>query len=221
MCGRFTLKTPAAALAEHFEVPGFADLLPRYNVAPSQPVAVIRPAADRPGREAVMLRWGLIPAWADDPAIGYKMINARAETVADKPAYRSAFKKRRCLIPADSFYEWAKSGKHKQPWNFALPDGGPFAFAGLWETWSKGDGPVESCTLVTTEANGTVAPVHARMPVILLPEEYGRWLDAGNQDPAKLMPLLRPYPGPMVARAVGAWVNDPKHEGPRCVEPAG
>ena len=177
MCGRYTLKTSPDALAEHFEVPGFADLdlSPRYNVAPSQPVAVVRPDSEgRPGRGVAMLRWGLIPAWADDPSIGYKMINARAETAADKPAYRSAFRKRRCLIPADSFHEWAKAGKHKQPWNFALPDGGPFAFAGLWETWTKGDGPVESCTLITTEANATVAPAHDRMPVILLPEEYGR-----------------------------------------------
>ncbi len=149
------------------------------------------------------------------------MINARAETVAEKPAYRSAFRKRRCLIPADSFYEWKAEGRKKQPYNFALPDGGPFAFAGLWERWTKGDDPVESCTLITTEANSFVAPVHDRMPVILLPEEYGRWLNAGVQDPPKLLPLLRPCPGPMTATPVGAWVNDPKHEGPRCVEPAG
>ena len=168
-----------------------------------------------------MLRRGLIPARAADFAIGYRMINARAETVADKPADRSAFRKRRCLIPADSFYEWAEAGKHKQPWNFSLQGGGPFAFAGLWERWTKGDEPVESCALLTTGANATVAPVHDRMPVILLPEESGRWLDAVAQGPPKLMPLLRPYPGPMTAMPVGAWVNDPKHEGPRCVEPAG
>jgi putative SOS response-associated peptidase YedK len=222
MCGRFTLKTPAEVLAEHFDLIEVPELGSRYNVAPSQPVPVVR-LDEGVGRNLALLRWGLIPAWADDPAIGNRLINARAETVADKPAFRHAFKAKRCLVVADGFFEWsAASGKGaKVPHYFALRDGGPFAFAGLWERWSKGTEPVETCTLLTTEANAVVAPVHGRMPLILAPGDYERWLDPGAGVPA-LQSLLRPYPADaMTARPVGRWVNDPKHDDPRCVETAG
>jgi putative SOS response-associated peptidase YedK len=219
MCGRYTLKAQPDALAEHFGLDEVPDLLPRYNVAPTQDVPAVRLAGEGPGRSWARLRWGLVPSWADDPAIGNKMINARAETVAEKPAYRDPFRKRRCLIPADGFYEWAGSGRAKTPWYFTLADGGPFAFAGLWAEWSKAAEPVRSCTMLTTEANGVVSPVHARMPVVLYPGDYARWLDPRSR-PDDLRPLLEPYPDElMVGRPVGRAVNDPRHDGPDCIAP--
>jgi putative SOS response-associated peptidase YedK len=221
MCGRYTLKADREVLAEQFDLLEVPELVPRYNVAPSQGVPVVR-LADGAGRRLDLLRWGLVPSWADDPAIGNRMINARAETVAEKPAYRSAFRRRRCLVVADDFYEWATAaGKGgKVPHYFRLANGEPFAFAGLWEQGSKGDEPVESCALLTTEANDVVAPVHDRMPVILAPDDYARWLDPGA-GPAELQALLVPYGGAMVAHAVGRLVNDPRHDDLRCIEPAG
>lgn len=167
MCGRFTLRVPAAELVEIFRLLRRPDVQPRYNIAPTQPVAVVR-RIDR-GRELSMLRWGLVPSWAKDPKIGARMINARAETVATKPAFRTALRRRRCLVPADGFYEWAKSaGGTKQPHYITRRDGRPFAFAGLWESWDGPDGSsIESCTIVTTEANDLVGRIHDRMPVIL------------------------------------------------------
>jgi putative SOS response-associated peptidase YedK len=220
MCGRFTLKTRPEVLAEHFELPEVPGVKPRYNIAPTQPVAVVRTGFEG-GRELSPLRWGLIPSWADDPSIGNRMINAQAETAAEKPAYRSAFRLRRCLVLADGFYEWAKANGAKQPHYFQLKDGSPFAFAGLWERWAKGEEPIESCTLLTTEANEAVGPVHQRMPVILEPKEYGRWLDPQRRRPEDVSAILRPFPAErMVAYPVGRWVNDPRHDDPRCVEPA-
>ena len=221
MCGRYTLKTHAEVLAEHFELPEVPWFEPRYNIAPTQPVAVVRAGSEGGGRELSMLRWGLIPSWADDPSIGNRMINARAETVAEKSAYRSAFRHRRCLVPADGFYEWAKANGAKQPHYFQLKDGGPFAFAGLWERWAKGEKPIESCTLLTTEANDVVSPVHDRMPIILEPKDYGGWLDPQRRRLEDVSAILRPFPADrMVAYPVGRWVNDPRHDDPRCVEPA-
>jgi putative SOS response-associated peptidase YedK len=218
MCGRYTLKAKPKAVSEHFDVPE-APLMPRFNIAPTQAVPVVRATPE--GRELALLRWRLIPSWASDPAVGNTMINARAETVAEKPAYRSAFRKRRCLIPADGFFEWgAGPGGRKQPVYFRMKDGSPFAFAGLWESWSKGDGPVESCALITTTPNGLVAPVHDRMPAILAPDEYARWLDPRAGDPAALAGLLRPYPASaIVAFPVGRTVNDPRYDGPECIAP--
>ena len=220
MCGRFTLKTRPEVLAEHFglpEVPGFE---PRFNIAPTQPVAIVRALPETGGRELSRLRWGLIPSWADDPAIGLRLINARAETAAEKPAFRAAFRQRRCLVLADGFFEWAKSGGGKQPYHFRLKDGGPFAFAGLWELWSKGEEPIESCTLLTTEANDMVGPVHDRMPVLLEPEAYGRWLDPQLRRTEEVSDLLRPFPaGRMMGYPVGRLVNDPRNDDLRCVEP--
>lgn len=219
MCGRFTLKTPAPVLLGLFDLPDAAALPPRYNIAPTQPVVVVRNAPAHPGRELVQMRWGLIPSWADDPAIGNRLINARSETAANKPAFRSAFRQRRCLVPADGFYEWQKVGRKKQPFYFHLRDGGPFAFAGLWEHWQKdADQAIESCTLLTTDANDLVRPLHDRMPVILAPEDYERWLDPGTAIP-QLEALLRPYPGDaMTAYPVSVQVNNPRNEGPACVE---
>ncbi len=220
MCGRYTLRATPADLAEHFDLPEAPEWSPRFNVAPTQTVPVVRLAADRPGHEWSALRWGLVPSWADDPAIGSRLINARAETVAEKPSFRSAFKSRRCLMPADGFYEWAVEGKGKRPHHFTLEGGGVFVFAGLWERWGRGTESLETCALLTVEANAVVAPIHARMPLILPPEAYDAWLNP-DSTPVRLAKLLLPYPGPMADMAVGLAVNRPGHEGPGCLAPAG
>ena len=191
---------------------------PRYNIAPSQPVLAVRLAPESADREVVMFKWGLIPSWAKEPGIGNSLINARADTVAEKPAFRAAFKKRRGLVPADGFYEW-KRENGKTPYYFRLKDESPFAFAGLYERWEKGDEPVESCTLITCEANGVVGAVHNRMPVILKPEDYARWLDPKEQRSEALMRLLAPLPDDWLsAHPVGKLVNNPRNEDPRCIE---
>ena len=226
MCGRFTQRLSWAELHELMDLIGPPrNLRPRYNVAPSQDVAVVR-AVDG-GRSVSMLRWGLIPAWAKDPAIGYRLINARSETVAEKPSFRSAYRRRRCLIPADGFYEWQRLGKIRQPWLFGLRDGAPFALAGLWERWTVPEGaeltgslaelgagdPVETCTILTTAANETVAPVHGRMPVILPRDACDPWL-AGED--VSLAPFAADA---MTAHPVSTLVNRPANDDPRCVEP--
>jgi putative SOS response-associated peptidase YedK len=170
-----------------------------------------------------MLRWGLIPSWASDPSIGNRLLNARCETVAEKPSFRSAFRQRRCLVPASGFYEWQKAGGgRKQPYFIRPGGGGLFAFAGLWERWRNAEGaPVETCTILTTEANDVMRPLHERMPVILGTEAAARWLDA-HAPAGALRALCVLYPGSsMAASPVGAWVSDPKHEGPRCLEAVG
>jgi putative SOS response-associated peptidase YedK len=221
MCGRFTLTTPMPVLAELFLFPEAATPEPRYNIAPTQTVATVRALAGIDKRELAFLRWGLVPSWADDPAIGNRLINARSETAGAKPSFRSAFKHRRCLILADGIYEWQKLGSKKQPHYFRLRDGKPFAFAGLWERWEKGGSPVESCTILTTEANDVLRPVHERMPVILGPKDYDHWLDPSPQKPELLQALLRPYPpGEMTGFPVSPLVNNPRNNSPRCVEPA-
>ncbi|MCA9086991.1 MAG: SOS response-associated peptidase, partial [Planctomycetaceae bacterium] len=169
--------------AERFHLPIIPDLTPRYNVAPSQSVGVIR-VTHAGHREFVALRWGLVPAWSLEPRTAYSTFNARAETVADKPTYRHAFRRRRCLIPADGFYEWRTVGKRKQPYCIAPTDGQPFAFAGLWERWERDGTVVESCTIVVTTANATIAPLHDRMPVILARADEALWLDPALTDPA-------------------------------------
>ena len=218
MCGRFTLRTPARDIASFFEVsvPEFA---PRYNVAPSQPVTAVRIHPMQGNREWVMLRWGLIPFWADDPKIGYKMINARAETVAKKPAYRKAFAQRRCLIPADGFYEWQTKDGKKQPFLIHMKNDQPFAFAGLWEHWEGDQEEIESCTIIVTEANDLLKPIHDRMPVILAPGDYDKWLDPSSKDLQGLQKMLRPFPSSeLEAYPVHRTVNSPKNDSPRCVE---
>jgi len=205
-----------------FETAPFA---PRFNIAPTQPVAVVRSSPSEPEheRELAWLRWGLIPGWAKDPSVGSRMINARAETAAEKPSYRAAFRRRRCLVVADGFYEWQRTGKRKQPYFIRMQDDRPFAFAGLWESWEgAAEGPVESCTLLTTEPNALVEPIHSRMPVILAEDDYARWLDPTIQEPKAIASLVRPFPAePMVAFAVSTYVNSPSRDDARCIERAG
>jgi putative SOS response-associated peptidase YedK len=225
MCGRFTLRVPASVVAEQFalfEVPPFTA---RFNIAPSQPVPVIRlvPDESAPQRQLVWLRWGLIPSWAKDKTIGNRLINARAETVAEKPSFRAALRRRRCLVAADGFYEWQREGKRKQPYYIRLRDDRPFAFAGLWEAWEGADATaVESCTLLTTSANELMRPIHDRMPVILAADAYGPWLDAALQKPEQVLPLLQPYPSEaMIAYPVSTLVNSPASDVPQCIAPVG
>ncbi len=222
MCGRFIQCTVGEPLAERFQAapaPGLA-ATPRYNVAPTQPVWAVRPTATGGDRELVQLHWGLIPAWAREPRLTYSTINARAETVAEKPAFRHAFRHRRCLIPADGFYEWRRNAARKQPYCIAPADGRPLAFAGLWERWERDGHIIESCTILITQANELIAPIHDRMPVILDPADQDRWLDPAMIDPAALRPLLVPCPATWLrVWPVGSGVNNPRHEGPALWEP--
>ena len=228
MCGRFTQRLPWRELQEFLDLVGTPqNLRPRYNVAPGQSIATVRLADG--GRRLSMLRWGLIPAWAKEPSIGYKMINARAETAHQKPSFRAAFKARRCLIPADGFYEWKREGKAKQPYLIGMKGGSGFVFAGLWESWRVPEGlaltgslselasgdVLETCTILTTEANATLAPIHPRMPVILPPEAYDPWL-GGEAVP------LAPYPAKaMTLHPVSTLVNKPANDDERCAEAIG
>ena len=177
MCGRFTLRISHKRLAVLYGVIAVPELARRYNIAPTQRIAAV--VETERSRVLKMFRWGLIPVWAKEPAIGAQLINARAETVAEKPAFRHAFKQRRCLICADGYYEWQKTGRGKEPWFIQLRGGIPFAFAGLWESWLPPDAgkPIETCTLLTTEPNELIRPLHNRMPVILSAEYYRTWLD--------------------------------------------
>ena len=215
MCGRFTLRTSPAQLAEIFALLRAPELKPRYNIAPTQPVAVVR--AQDGGRQLSLMHWGLIPSWSRDPSAGARMINARAETVASRPAFRSAFRRQRCLIPADGFYEWKKVGAQKQPYYFSFRSGEPFAFAGLWEHWGHDGSAIDSCTIITTEPNELAAQVHDRMPVIIGREDYDRWLDPENHSTSELQALLVPCPADeMAMRPVSRRVNSPRNEGPEC-----
>jgi len=219
VCGRFTLTTNLGAIAKRFGVARFLEEVgPRYNIAPTQTVIVVN---DDGTRHLTEMQWGLIPSWAKDPAIGNRMINARAETVATKPAFRVALRKRRCLIPSDGFYEWQPIGQRKQPVYTLLKSREPFAFAGLWEGWTSPAGKeIKTCTIITTEANELLKPVHDRMPVILTKEAESLWLDPAIQDPDKLLPLLKPYPAEeMEAYPVSTKVNSPANEGPACIVP--
>ena len=219
MCGRFTLRTSTKDIVAAFSLIDAPDLKPRYNIAPTQQIAAIKLDPETGTRQLSMCRWGLIPSWADDPSIGYKMINARAETVAVKPVYRSAFKKGRCLIVADGFYEWKKNGKNKQPFFIRLKDDKPFAFAGLSEHWHRGDQTIDSATIITTEPNELMESIHDRMPVILSPENYDLWLDPEFHGQEKLLEMLRPYPAEdMQAYPVNTVVNNPRNETRGCIE---
>ena len=223
MCGRYTLVQREDELTQRFSFDsGPMEFRPRYNIAPSQEVLTVVDDGGR--RRGQMMRWGLVPSWAKDIKIGYKTINARAETVAMAGAFRAPFKKRRCLVPADGFYEWKRVGKGKQPMHIRLRGGEPFAFAGLWDAWKNPTNGewLHSCTIVTTTSNELIAPIHDRMPVILSPEAERMWLDAAVQDQKTLLSLLTPFPGgSMEARAVSTLVNSAKNDGPELVKPAG
>jgi len=222
MCGRFTFFTDPDDLQEAFglSAPPPAELTPRYNIAPSQPVAVV---ANHAARKIELFQWGLIPSWAKDPKIGYKMINARGETLAEKPSFRTALKKRRCLVLADGFYEWKREGKSKTPMYIQLKDGQPFAFAGLWEVWkSPDDKLIRTCTIITTEPNALLKKIHDRMPVVLPPKAYDLWLSPDELPAEKTLPLLKPFAAAqMKAYAVSPLVNNPKYDSKECVAPAG
>lgn len=219
MCGRYTLRTPPHVVAELFDLVGPLDYPLRYNIAPSQQVLAVRQNRESGQREPAWLAWGLIPFWAKDPTIANRLINARSESAAEKPAFREAFKQRRCLIPSDGFYEWQKSGKQKQPYLITLAGDEPYAYAGLWERWQSPAGPLETCTILTTEANDKLASLHNRMPVILDRHDFAEWLDPGR-DPASLQHLFEPFPASrMRVRQVSSLVNSPRHEGPACLNP--
>ncbi len=222
MCGRFSLTTDTKKLAEAFaEFSPPKEVTPRYNIAPTQPVAVV---ANTGQNKVDFFVWGLIPGWAKDPTIGNRMINARSETLAEKPSFRAAYRRRRCLVLADGFYEWRKnSDKSKTPMYIQLESREPFAFAGLWEQWFSPDGgEVLSCTIITTEPNALMRSIHNRMPVILPRSAYGQWLDPAEQAPQRLQPLLVPFPAEeMTAYPVSTFVNNPRNEAPQCVTPAG
>jgi putative SOS response-associated peptidase YedK len=222
MCGRFTLTVDPGKLQE--AIPGLIvpkkDIPPRYNIAPSQPVAVL--PNDGQNRLDFFV-WGLIPSWAKDPSVGNRMINARAETLAEKPSFRSAFRRRRCLVFADGFYEWRQEpgSKVKTPFYIRLKSGDPFAFAGLWEIWQAGDGSeIRSCTIITTSPNLLMEDIHNRMPVILPREVYSKWLTPGEVEPRNLNHLLEPYPEEeMQAYPVSRMVNSPNNDVAECIQP--
>jgi len=218
VCGRFTITASAVALKETFPLFDLPDHVPRYNMAPTQMIPAIVQRGDGP--KSAFLRWGLVPHWADDAKIGYRMINARAETVASKPAFRSPFRKRRCLVLADGYYEWQKREEGKQPYWICRCDRRPFAFAGLWDHWEKGDKPIDSCTLITTSANDFTAAIHDRMPVILDSEDHDLWLDTEAQEPERLQRLLVPCAIDLLtAFPVSTLVNNPRVDKPDCVRP--
>jgi putative SOS response-associated peptidase YedK len=217
MCGRYVITSPLEAIQDLFRVSERPNLKPRYNAAPTQTLPIVR--LDEEGaRHLVTARWGLIPFWAKDASIANKLINARAETVTDKNAFRDSYNKRRCLIPADGFFEWQKVDGGKQPYRIGLEDWALFAFAGLWSDWTdpESEERVESFTIITTEANDLVAPLHNRMPVIVPPDDHAHWLDTGQDG----QPLLKPFPADgMQAVPVDKRVGNPKNDDPGVIEP--
>jgi putative SOS response-associated peptidase YedK len=225
MCGRFTLHVSPEQLAEQFNVTEPQQLADRYNIAPTQPVGIVRLDRSATEREWALVHWGLIPSWAKEPSIGARMINARGETVVEKPSFRAAMRRRRCLVPADGFYEWKRTGSSKQPYYIRLRSEEAFAFAGLWEIWTAPDGSeLQSCTVITTEPNELMASLHDRMPVILAPEDYDEWLGKGKDADAKeveqLRHLIRPFDAKLMeAYPVSPRVNNPKYEGATLIAP--
>jgi len=229
MCGRFALLTAGEELVAQFGVNttpvDISMITARYNVAPTQPVVIVRHTASAGSvhagqRELTFVLWGLITSWAKDTKIGASLINARSETAAEKPSFRAAFKRRRCLVLADGFYEWQQQNGTKQPMFIHMADHAPFALAGLWESWYSPDGGVlDTCTILTTTPNELMAPIHNRMPVILEPEDYNTWLVPGDQ-PNLALHLLRPFPSEkMAAYPVSTWVNSPAHDDAQCIAP--
>lgn len=219
MCGRFAFYSPHEAVARLFGVADAPEIEPRYNIAPTQFVAAVRETGGP--REVAMLYWGLVPAWAKEKSIGARMINARSETLGEKPSFRNAYKRRRCLVLADGYYEWQRSGAIKQPYFISFAGGEPFGMAGLWERWrDPGSGePLESCCILTTSPAPAVAHVHDRMPVIIPPDAYAEWLDPDNAATDRLARLLAPCEAPgLQARPVGRRVNDARNQGAGLLE---
>ncbi len=221
MCGRFALEHSPEQLMSVYRLSSSPALSPRYNIAPSQKIAVVR-QHNGGDRELAYLQWGLVPSWAKDPAIGAKMINARSETAHEKPSFRQAMRARRCIIPASGFYEWARVGKEKIPHYIRLRDDEVMSFAGLWERWKSPDGAeLETCAILTTAANSLVKKIHDRMPVILHRDEFDLWLDRDTDDLSSLSELFHPYPSDQLEESVVAQdVNSPAKEGPDCIIPA-
>jgi putative SOS response-associated peptidase YedK len=219
MCGRFAFYSPHEAVIRLFGVAAAPEIEPRWNIAPTQFIATVREATGP--REVAMLYWGLVPSWAKEKSIGARMINARSETLGEKPSFRNAFRRRRCLILADGYYEWQRSATVKQPYFIAFEDGQPFGMAGLWERWrdpATGE-PLESCCIVTTSPAPTVAHVHDRMPVIVPPDAYAEWLDSNNEATDRLARLFEPCGQPgLQARPVSRRVNDARNQGPELIE---
>ena len=218
MCGRYSLTTPEDHLVEVFDVPPLTfDYRARYNIAPTQDVPVV--ASDKRGTRLGLLRWGFVPAWADDPSIGSRMINARAESLLDKPAFKQAAVSRRCLVPADGFYEWAAEDGHKVPYWIHSPDREPMGFAGVWECWHhRGTEPVFSMAIITVDANDQIQHLHDRMPAIIPTADRPAWLDAETPI-ADALSLLKPYESALEAYPVSTLVNRPANDVPECIEP--
>ncbi|MEA5573322.1 SOS response-associated peptidase [Calothrix sp. UHCC 0171] len=230
MCGRYTLTQSAKAISEYFGIPDIPNFKPQYNIAPTQLVLAVLHGSDSDlnvdnsvcnKRILQQLRWGLIPPWAKDKSMGAKLINARSETVAEKPSFRAAFKRRRCLLVTDGFYEWQRQDGKQQPFYFRLQNQQLFAFAGLWEQWQSPEGEqIKSCTILTAIANEMIQPIHERMPVILQPEDYDLWLDVQVPDLKMLKPLLQPLSAEsMTAYPVSALVNNVRNNHPECIMP--
>ena len=220
---RYRLSRRKQIIGEHFDaISGDEDWSPRYNIAPTQPIPVIRQNPKEPVRELSLVRWGLIPSWAKDSSVAAKMINARSETASTKPAFRDALKSRRCLIPADGFYEWARTGKGKQAYCFEVNDGQLFAFAGIWDRWRNPSGTtVETCSILTTTPNAVTSPVHDRMPVILDPDSYDLWLDPGMQNVAAISELLKPCDARLMrCYPVSTRINHVANDDEECSAPA-
>lgn len=219
MCGRFALLAPAEELESTFDVSGVVETVPRFNVAPTQPVAAIRVKPYTKKRELTYFHWGLIPSWAKDTKMASRLINARSETAAQKPSFRSAYKRRRCIIPANGIYEWQKQNGKKQPMYIHHHNGELLALAGLWENWQSADGSeVQSCTILTTSPNEFMSSIHNRMPVLLEPEDYDMWLYTEERRVDQLQHLLRPAPaGTLTAYPVSTYVNSPRNEGAQCM----
>ncbi len=228
MCGRYILTTPTEALKRLFDFIEQPNLAPHYNIAPTQDAPVLRQRREPAGERTLQnLRWGLIPSWAETLQIGSRLINARAETLLERPAFRTAFRRRRCLVPANGFYEWRSEGAAKQPYLISRGDGAAFAFAGLWERWTATPAenttasPIDSFTIITTSANDLLRPLHARMPVILPPEAFSRWLDP-DADAATLTDLLVPAPNEGLSYApVDQRVNAARHDDAGLITPIG
>jgi len=220
MCGRFALGIPPYSIIEFFNIEDLIEYEPRFNIAPTQSVPAIVQDKESHKRVLKMFHWGLIPYWAKDMKIGSRLINARSETVTTKPSFREAFKHRRCLIPTTGFYDWEKQSKRKQPYHIKMKDNEPFAFAGLWESWEGGKSVIESCTILTTEANKAIQSIHDRMPVILKPEDYDMWIDSDNTDSESLEQLLKPFLSDISeVYPISNYVNKPQHDNPQCIQP--